>query len=35
MPHIAIALKDILRLKQKQEGRIVSNLKHILEKSRG
>ncbi len=35
IPHIAIALKDMLRLKEKQETRIVNNLKYILEKTRG
>lgn len=35
IPHIAIALKEILGLKQNQESRIVSNLKTVLEKTRG
>jgi DNA topoisomerase-6 subunit B len=34
IPHIGIALKDILALSDKQEGRVVSTLRDTLERSR-
>lgn len=34
LPHIGIALKDILKLNENQEKKIERNLKHILEKTR-
>ncbi|HHT9131539.1 MAG TPA: DNA topoisomerase VI subunit B [Candidatus Tripitaka californicus] len=35
IPHIGIALREILGLKEKEEQRIVENLTEVLEKSRG
>ncbi|MFN3466167.1 MAG: DNA topoisomerase VI subunit B, partial [Candidatus Brocadiales bacterium] len=35
IPHIGIALREILGLKEKEEQKIVENLTEVLEKSRG
>jgi DNA topoisomerase-6 subunit B len=34
IPHIGIALREILALSEKQEGRVVASLRHTLERSR-
>ena len=33
IPHLALGLKDILKLNDKEEGKIVGNLKKMLEKT--
>ncbi len=35
IPHIGIALREILQLKEKDEQRVVENLTEVLERSRG
>jgi hypothetical protein len=34
IPHIGIALREILTLSEKQENKVVATLRHTLERSR-